>query len=448
MHKIYFSFLLIFLLYPSYSRAITTTNFIPLSIDLEKAMNMDENYSFAVKTAQSEQNNADSQKIFALTQIGPSVSSAGAMNWYDKSNTFANVNNHGEGNNSSTLSVTASEPLIGLIPGSLKIGQTSASLRASEHELTAAKINARLEGAKAYILVQQALRTLEAKKVASKFADETYKQSQILFDTGSVEKTKIDVLQTKAEAATARLAEISTQKDLQTALIDLGIKIGIQNIELLQVSLEEVSEWEKINPKVPDYQLALTQAFEQRPEINASQENYKASKLKVDQGYFNYLPQVNLFATYSRTTNDSPTTYPDANINQSLYGISLNWSIWDGGVQAAQMSDNVNEKTKAFIEQEKTMQTVTQDVQNALNNLNTAIKSLNDAKEASQSYEESFKLATIQYMTGDYSTIDLIETQNKMTATQVALANVRSELDLSWMELQAALGQSPRITQN
>ncbi|MES2615279.1 MAG: TolC family protein [Bdellovibrionota bacterium] len=416
-----------------------------IHVDLNRAMDLGENYSFSVKTADSEATNAQRQKNFSVTQMGPSLSASGTQNWYDKSNTFSNVNNHGEGAKSSTWSVTATQPLVALIPNAMKIGQTSSTLQSTKSNLMAERINARLEGAKAYILVQQALRTLEAKKAALKSAEEIYKEAQILFDTGSVEKTKIDVLQTKAEAAAARLAEISAQKDLQAALIDLGTKIGVQNTELIHISLEETSVWEKTNPFTPNLEVALKQALKQRPEINAVEEKFSATKLNVAQSYFNYLPQVNFFATYSKATNDTEASLPNSTVNESLYGLSLNWSIWDGGVQAAAISANVNEKTKASLDKEKIITTVTQDVFNSLNDLNTAIKSLKDAKEAAQSYEESYKLATIQYKTGDYSAINLIETQNKMTAAQVALANVRGGLDLSWMKLQAALGESPHI---
>ena len=299
--------------------------YMPMTVDLDKAMNMAENYSFAVKTAQSEQNNAQHQKNFALTQIGPAINSSATINWYDHSNLFSDVNNHGEGNSSSTYSFTATEPLMGLISGSLKIGQTYSTLHASDLNLVAAKINARLEAAQAYISVQQSLRALEAKKAAMQFAQETYKETQILFDTGSVEKTKIDVLQTKAEAATARLAEVEAQKELQIALVSLASKIGLQDAHFIQVSLEQQSLWEKLNPRVPLFVNALQQALKARPEINAADENFSASELKVDQSYFNYLPQVNLFATYSKSSNDMINMYPDSNVNQAIYGINLNF---------------------------------------------------------------------------------------------------------------------------
>ncbi len=41
----------------------------------------------------------------------------------------------------------------------------------------------------------------------------------------------------------------------------------------------------------------------------------------------------------------------------------------------------------------------------------------------------------------------MILTRDKMTQSQVALANVRSDLDLSWMKLQAALGKMPHAVE-
>lgn len=432
---------------PSYCIEKQITNKQSIYININTAMDMAENNSFNLKRAINIKDNAASQKNYSYTEMGPSLSSSASKTWYDQSRQKQNINSSGEANSTTAFSITASQPLTGLISGSLKFSEKYSNLVASEHDISAAKINSRLEGAQAYIFLQQALRTLEAKKSACELAQETASETDILFKTGSEEKTKIDVLQTQAEAAAAREALASAQNDVQNARIQLAKILGIQNTSSIMVTLEKNSHWEQHNPSVPSLQNALEQAQQNRPEIQSALARINVARKQLAENYFQYLPQLSLFTTYSSSTSlfPSPISTNNSVTNELDSGIQLTWNIWDGGVQASQISDKVQATTEASLAKQETDSKVSQDVETALNNLNSAILSLNDAKQSEENYKEAFHLAQTLYKTGDYSAINLINSENKMTAAEVSLANIRSELDLSWMKLQVALGKSPQL---
>ena len=74
-----------------------------------------------------------------------------------------------------------------------------------------------------------------------------------------------------------------------------------------------------------------------------------------------------------------------------------------------------------------------------------AREALDAAKSQVRFAEQAHSLTTSRFQVGEATTTDLMVSTRDLTGALGQLANVRGNLDLSWLRLQKALGQRPSV---
>lgn len=414
---------------------------ITLSLSLQSSMDIAEKNATDVKLTKQDLQNYDSLHTLSYFNLGPTISGNATASWYPQNDPNINV---GQSNRSTTAAVTVTQPLTGIWQNTYKISQLSLQTSAAAIDLTVSKIRARTEGAQAFIVAQQAYNDMEIKKADLENTNQQLNDTKILFESGDENKTKIDLLQMQAKVAIAEMGFEISKNDFENKIAELKNILKIEEDVFINISQENSSNWEKQNKEIPELSSLLSQSTKNRGELKSFDKKIEAQNFVIKQNNFEYLPKVYLFSTYTRNDFNSPNdaTTPQST-NALSFGLNLTWNIWDGGISTTSRMTDIYEREKFKINKDKEIFDIRKEVTTAYNILKLNVNILPQAKFASETLEEAFKLSQIKYKTGNLTATDLIITQNAYINSKISLTKLRSDIDNAWIQLQAALGNLP-----
>ncbi|BBH51743.1 TolC family protein [Fluviispira sanaruensis] len=449
MQVIKYIFLVIFLLFIKNSSLSQTqiNNEIQTFITLEQAMDLAENNSFNVKTAAQDLNYYDHSETLSYFNIGPSIGISGDLTFAEdqRENYNSNIPSQSE-----SVALEVNQPLTGLITELPNLMAKKSLRKAANFDLFAERIKAREKAAEYFLNVQQAYRNIDIKKTELTSIADQLKETKILFESGDENKTKIDLLQFQAKYIESEIKLSQAENELQNKISELKTFLNINSN--LKLSYENKSYFELRNKPIEKLENIIKKGKTNRNEIKSLENKISAEKYNLLHSSSNYLPKINAFArnSYEKSTQTaSPndpnyTYYPQTKFT---YGLSLKWNIWDGGIIADNQMSILNKKRKLILDKEQSELAISQEIILAYNNFKNFNENLIKSKEAVQISEEALKLSLLKYQTGDLSASELILVQNSLTNSKINLAEMRNNLDISWLKLQASLGDIPKITQ-
>ena len=415
-----------------------------LTLSLQSSMDIAEKNSTNVKLTKQDLQNYDSLHTLSYFNLGPTLSGNVNASWYPQNNPNINA---GQSNQTTTSSVTISQPLTGIWQNSYKVSQLSSQTGATKIDLSVNKIKARIEGAQAFINAQQAFNDMEIKRADLENTNQQLNDTKVLFESGDENKTKIDLLQMQAKVATAEMGFQTSKNDFQNKIAELKNALKIEDDVNINLSQDDSSNWEKQDKKMPDLSTLIPQSTKNRGELKSYDKRIEAQNSSIKQSNFEYFPKINAFSTYSRNdyTGANDATVP-LSTNTISFGLTLDWKIWDGGISTENRMNQIHEREKLKINKDKEMFDITKEVTTAYNSLKSNISVLPQAKLAAETLEEAFKLSQVKYKTGNLTASDLILTQNAYINSKIALTKLRGDIDIAWIQLQAALGNLPIAT--
>lgn len=412
-------------------------------INLQSAMDLAVEHSYALKAAQASKNSAQYTSNGAYRALAPNLSGSASNIWQNTSMDSTAFNST-EKNLTSQGTLTLSQPLLGLIPLSHTVEQKNIALKISQTLENASKNQAALLGAQYYLNLQLALAQLSIANANLTTLQKSKQDAETLFQTGSIYKD--DYLRILLQYTQAQQGVVSAQSGYDVAKFSLAQSLGLKNPELVQVEPQSVSYWESKKFNIPDLEVSKQIALKHNQNIQAAEENIKLAEVNKTLSEDNYLPSLNAVVNYNKNLNsydyqNSPT-HPE---NTLSYGFQLTWNIWDWGVRAAQNSalteQIANEKYQSEEEKETILNNVVSQyytIENNVNAVKTAITSVATASEA-------FDLVSFRFLNGQVTALDLVTAQQNLTTSKADLAQARFNLDLAWLTFQTVLGKSPSI---
>ncbi|WP_186646555.1 TolC family protein [Fluviispira vulneris] len=449
MQVIKYIFLVIFLSFiknSSISQSKINSN-LPTNITLEKAMDLAEINSYKVKAATQDLDYYDKSETLSYFNFGPSLSISGDLTFADdqRQNYNSNIPSQSE-----SIALELSQPLTGLITELPNLMAKKEFKKAASFDLLAERIKAREKAAEYFLNVQQAYRNIEIKKTELTSVADQLKETKILFESGDENKTKIDLLQFQAKYIESEIKLSQAENELQNKINELKTFLNIHSN--LTLSYENKSYFELRNKPLESLESIIKKGKNNRNELKSLDNKISAEKYNLLHSSAAYLPEINVFARNSYEKSSQEASPNDPNYiyypqTKFTYGLSLNWKIWDGGVIADNQMSILNRKRKLILDKEESEININQEIILAYNNFKNFNENLIKSKDAVNISEEALKLSLLKYQTGDLSASELILVQNSLTNSKINLAEMRNNLDISWLKLQAALGDIPKITQ-
>lgn len=245
-------------------------------------------------------------------------------------------------------------------------------------------------------------------------------------------RPEIDLAQSKAERANARLALLNTTNAYLVAKAKVNQAIG----------LEGPAGWEAVGepPPAQDAENASSDVlFEQalggRPEAAALEAQLNASQLALRSVRAGYLPTlgIQLGATAGALTLSKPVP----NLSGQL---TLGWQLYQGGLTGALAIENEAAIVGLQAQRDTLRLQVRLDVEQALLGVKAARESVDVAQEALEASVERLRLAEGRYQAGAGSALERGDAQVAQTSAAAQRVQAVYGLAIARAQLSAALG--------
>jgi outer membrane protein TolC len=195
----------------------------------------------------------------------------------------------------------------------------------------------------------------------------------------------------------------------------------------------------------------VAEALQNRPEFRQVKAQAQAAEATVRQTFRDFFPNLVGSGTYGITgvtggpgfiQGGSRTTsgFADSG-NEWQIGLSLNWSIFDGGGKVARYKEAKANLEAATARVRDAELQVWQSVEQSYLNLAAAGERIGAAQKAVESAQENYQLARGRFDAGVANIIELTDAQLALTQAQSTEATTLADYRISIADLERALGR-------
>lgn len=245
-------------------------------------------------------------------------------------------------------------------------------------------------------------------------------------------RPEIDLAQSKAEVATARLAVVNAKNAAALARARLAQAMGVPG-PLTDTLVDgpppaSASENESL-------EVLVAQALAARPEAEQLKATAEAQRLSLSAVKGTYWPTLSAQLTANAQARQLDNVVP--NVNAQL---ALSWPLYQGGLTQAQVAEGEAAVSAAEAQLEVLAQQVRLDVAQAKLDVQAALEALEVSLEGKAASSERLRLAEGRYQAGAGSVIELSDAQVAATQAGAQVAQATFSLAAARARLEAALG--------
>lgn len=374
----------------------------------------------------------------ALAPLLPQLTGAGS---YGRARSISSVSGAATYGDFGSASVTASQLLwdFGRTWAAKDVAKSSAEVL--KEVLEAQKLDiAQLVKTQYYTLLLSK-RLVEVNVTALDRAEVNLRSAQGFFQVGT--QPKSFVTRAEVDVANARVNVIRAQNAVSLARVALNTAMGIAVNAPTEV--KDVLAYQQF-PMTREALVA--EAIQNRPEYRQVKAQADAADASVRQTFRDFFPNLSGSGTYgvtgvtgspafgSRSTNG----FVDSG-NEWTVGLSLNWSIFDGGAKVARYKEAKANLEAAQARVRDTELQVWQNVEQSYLNLGEAEERIGAARKAVESAEENYQLARGRFDAGVANIIELTDAQLALTQAQSTEVQALSDYRIAIANLERALGR-------
>ncbi|PKN04690.1 MAG: hypothetical protein CVU74_05595, partial [Deltaproteobacteria bacterium HGW-Deltaproteobacteria-9] len=271
-------------------------------------------------------------------------------------------------------------------------------------------------------------------KMSETVAVETMSQFQQHFDVANAffetgKSSKIDVTSAEVNLSNARIQLISAQNALRLALVKLNQAMGVISAPEYDVKEEFLVAKMDIS-----FDAALSQAYENRPELLSTARKKVALEKSVDLNRKEYLPVLSGNAAYGYAGDD--TTIDKAwNV-----GVALTFPLFTGLSTKYAVDEAKANLEVAEANEESLRQQIYLEVQSAWLNRREAFERIEAGKTVVRQAEETLELARGRYATGVGSSIEITDALIKHYNAKMTYITALTDFNIAQASLEKAIG--------
>lgn len=180
-------------------------------------------------------------------------------------------------------------------------------------------------------------------------------------------------------------------------------------------------------------------ALSLRPEWAANERTIEAAKATANAAAWRWAPTLAGFGLF-RAFNYRG--FFGDNYAWSV-GLQLDWLIYDGGIRDAQRKLAWAQRREAEARLDLLRDTITDEIYNARRAVDTKRRALETAERSVKLARETLDLVRVQHDAGTATQLDLLQAQDALVGSEVALAQARFDLALSDLSLRRTAGTFP-----
>lgn len=284
-------------------------------------------------------------------------------------------------------------------------------------------------------------RLVEVNVTALERAEVNLRSAQGFFQVGT--QPKSFVTRAEVDVANGRVNVIRAQNAVSLARVALNTAMGIA-----VNAPTEVKDLLAYQPFPMNRDALVGEAIKNRPEYRQVKAQAEAADAFVRQTFRDFFPNLFGSGTYgvvgvtgaSAFNSRSTSGFVDSG-NEWNVGLTLNWSIFDGGGKVARYKEaKANLEASQARVRDAELQ-VWQSVEQSYLNLGEAEERIGAAGKAVESAEENYQLARGRFDAGVANIIELTDAQLALTQAQSTEAQALSDYRIAIANLERALGR-------
>ena len=283
-------------------------------------------------------------------------------------------------------------------------------------------------------------RLVEVNVTALERAEVNLCSAQGFFQVGT--QPKSFVTRAEVDVANGRVNVIRAQNAVSLARVALNTAMGIA-----VNAPTEVKDTLAYQQFPMDREALVGEAIKNRPEYRQVKAQAEAADAFVRQTFRDFFPNLFGSGTYGvagvtggSANSRSTSGFIDSG-NEWNVGLTLNWSIFDGGGKVARYKEaKANLEASVARVRDAELQ-VWQSVEQSYLNLGEAEERIGAAGKAVESAEENYQLARGRFDAGVANIIELTDAQLALTQAQSTEAQALSDYRIAIANLERALGR-------
>lgn len=312
--------------------------------------------------------------------------------------------------------------------------QAQAQVNITEDNFIIAEQNLILRVADTYFNVLIAEESLTAARAQTAATSRSLVEARRKFEVGTVTITDADEAQAGYDLARAN--EIVALNDLEVAKQKLKKIIGqmpthlaaARDLPLVPLQPEDMRQWEKI-------------AIDHSPVIRVALEELKVAQQEVARNRGERYPSVDLVASYTDSSSDGDNLVGGGNdTSATAIGIQLKMPLYSGGERSSKVRAAVANQMKAQEDLRESREQVALDTRQAYLTVSSGRLQVQAFHQAVKSSESSLKTTQRGYQVGIRTSLDVLNSQQRLFETRRDLANAKYNYLNSLLKLKAAVG--------
>jgi OMF family outer membrane factor len=327
------------------------------------------------------------------------------------------------------LAVSATVPLI--VPFAYDaLGSAKATQRSNGKNFEATEANVLLSVAQAYYAAAGTDELVGARANAVAVATDTFDNAKVRVEAGLVNRVEM----TRAEVALVRAKqnELEAMNTRNTAYRSLSTLLGTHDEWKVQPA--DMTE----QPKGSVERL-VAEARDRRPEFAAYRHAIDAAAATARSSSLRWAPTVSAFG------NARAFNYAGFAGDKYAWAVGgqIDWLLYDGGARDAQRHLANAQQRENEARLDLLRDTVTDEIAQAYGTLETKRGAVEAARRSLELSREALRLVRAQYEAGTAQQLDVLQAQDSLFSSEVAVAQAHFDAALAAIQLKRAAGIFP-----
>jgi len=289
--------------------------------------------------------------------------------------------------------------------------------------------------AAAYIDLLRSERLLDVAVQSEDLAVREFEKAETYHRIGSAARS--DVLSAKVRQEQTRLEVIRARNAVEQAFANLAHAMNRPLADRFDVDRSLLER----DDQVGDLDALFAEAVANRQDLHSRQFNVEARGGDVTAASGGLLPQVRLFARYSRTSNESRFTFGSAEGMSVSYGYSVNWNIFDRFTTLAGRSQAKARQRIAEYNLDQAQLDAQLEVRQLFNSQVEARERLTLSRETIANAQEQLRLAQERFKVGAGTMLDQITAQVNLATAQSDEVQAICDFRIASFKLDRAVGR-------
>jgi outer membrane protein len=277
-----------------------------------------------------------------------------------------------------------------------------------------------------FILINFARRLIRVQEQALERADLNLRSARGFFEVGT--RPKSDLARAEVDVANARVDLIRARNAERVARVALNTAMGIP-----ADTPTEVQDILFFQSMALDRAQLQSQALTQRPENKQARLFVSEAEARMRRAFRDFFPDIIGSGSYGGTRSDLNEIWE--------IGLSLQWSIFDGGNRIARFRESKANVDGAQARVRAVELDISREVEQAFLTLNEAQERIAAAQTAVASAQENFRLAQGRFDAGVGTILELTDAQLFLTQAQNTEAQALADYRIALARLERAIGQ-------